>query len=64
MDNSKVIFETHIDRWGRLKEGKEKYECPKCNGDAHIANSIVLPNGVQHYEFTCTECGEEWPESY
>jgi transcription elongation factor Elf1 len=64
MNPEKAIFTTHVNARGQLKDGKERFECGHCGGKAFIHDSIVLPNGVQHYTFQCTDCNEEWNESY
>lgn len=61
---TKAVFTTHIDSKGKLKDGKERFDCPKCNGEAYIKEQSVLPNGFQHFEFVCTDCTETWHESY
>lgn len=62
--SDKAIFTTHIDRYGRLKEGKEMHDCPHCNGQCYISNETVTPSGVQILEYECTDCMESWTETY
>ena len=64
MNPEKAIFTTHIDSRGRLRDGKEKLECPKCNGECYILDSHVTPGGIQHFTYNCTDCNEEWNECY
>lgn len=62
--NDKAIFTTHVDSKGRLKDGKEKFECPYCCGDSYIFDSSVSPSGVQQFHYECTDCQQEWQEIY
>lgn len=64
MNPEKAIFTTHINSRGQLKEGKEYFECPHCKGEGYMMSGLTHPNGTQHYEFHCTDCQEEWHESY
>ena len=32
----KAIFTAHVDKNGKLKEGKEIFECPHCKGECFI----------------------------
>jgi hypothetical protein len=64
MENSKAVFTTHINAKGRLQDGKERHECPKCNGQCFVLDSHVTPSGVQHFTYNCTDCGEQWNETY
>lgn len=64
MDDSKAVFVSHIDKKGRLQEGKEVFTCPKCSGQCFIYDSHVTPSGIQHFTYNCTDCQEEWEEVY
>lgn len=64
MNSEKAIFTTHVNSKGRLQNGKEMFECGHCGGEAYIVDSTVTPRGVQHYDYRCTDCSEEWHESY
>jgi DnaJ-class molecular chaperone len=64
MDANKAVFTTHIDNIGRLKDGKERHECPHCNGECFIKNQSVSPTGAQAFTFECTDCSETWDETY
>lgn len=63
-DLTKAIFTTHIDSRGRLQNGKEIFDCPKCNGQCYIKNESVSPHRTQTLEYECTDCQEEWTETY
>lgn len=64
MTNSKVVFTTHVNSLGQLKEAKEQFECPKCGGECFLVNESVSPRGTQTLEYECTDCYEEWTEVY
>lgn len=60
----KVIFVTHINSKGQLREGKQVFKCPHCGGECFVAESYVTPRGIEHSTFNCTDCDEEWEETY
>lgn len=65
MDPHQVIFQTHINKDGKICEGKERFECPYCKtSNAHIAESHTDPRGNQYLTFDCVECSECWQEIY
>lgn len=64
ISSEKAVFVTHVDKNGRLKDGKERFDCVHCGGESYITDSSVTPVGVQHFDYKCTDCNEEWHESY
>lgn len=64
MENSKAVFSVHVDRKGRLQDGKEIFDCPHCNGQCYEVESSVTPSGIQHFTYHCTDCEQTWNETY
>jgi len=62
--DEKIVFQTHVDAKGKIREAKEIIECPKCNGECYILHESVSPSGVQSFLFNCTDCLECWTEYY
>lgn len=62
LNSNEVVFYTHVDKNGKINEGKERFECYECGGSAYIENGYSTPRGTEIINFYCSSCQHEWTE--
>lgn len=63
---NEIVFTTHVDKKGALKEGKERFACASCGleDSAFITDDSYVHNGIQRIYYECVDCGETTTEIY